>query len=422
MTTASRADVARIAALIGAPLVGQGLIKRLPWAMALAQRTHADRRAIDLALRLRARYGSAPLMLPTPGKPIALVLDPHDVHRVLTEPPDVFTPASSEKRAALTQFQPHAVLISSRPERPRRRAVNENVLEAGHDVHHLAPVFDKVVEDEFGPLTSADLDWSTLGSAWWPMVRRIVLGDHARKDTELTDRLASLRRSANLAWLMPTRRGAREAFTERLAAHLDAAEPGSLAATLAGHSGGDPQSQVPHWFFAFDAAAMVLYRALALLAVNPSLEERAREDAADSTFGMPFLRACVLESARLWPTTPAILRDSTRQTSWRGDTVPAGSSFVIFTPLFHRDPALPYADTFDPDIWLDGRAARNPALVPFSDGPAICPGRNLVQTVMAMVLARLVRSGHHVTSGPDLTGRLPAGFDPFGLRLRARTA
>jgi cytochrome P450 len=60
--------------------------------------------------------------------------------------------------------------------------------------------------------------------------------------------------------------------------------------------------------------------------------------------------------------------------------------------LLHRDgPAAPYGDAFVPDIWLDGRAAANPALVPFSAGPGACPGENVVLRTASTWLAELLR-------------------------------
>ena len=88
--------------------------------------------------------------------------------------------------------------------------------------------------------------------------------------------------------------------------------------------------------------------------------------------------------------------------------------------FFHRAPEPSYADSFEPGIWLDGRAADNPALVPFSAGPAACPGRNVVLFLTASVLAAVL-SEHTVTlEAPviDPARRLPATVDNFGMRFR----
>lgn len=391
--------------------------------MQLIQRLDADRRAIDLALRLRRRHGRGPLLLRVPGRQIALVLDPEDAYRITADSPDPFTPANAEKRAALSQFQPHGVLISDTAQRPQRRAINEAVLEPGEQIHRLATPFAEVVAQEIARLTehATELDWPSFEQAWWRIVRRIALGDDAREDTAVIDALSSLRRTANWASFAPLRSRARRRFDERLARHLSPPRHDSLAGLLAEQpdDGADPYGQLPHWLFAFDAAGIVTFRTLALLATYPEAAARARQEASDAPSVLPFLRGCVLETVRLWPTTPAILRDSTSQTQWDGETIAAGTAFVIYTPALHRDPALPFADRFEPDIWLDGTAKHFPALLPFSGGPAICPGRNLVQFVATTALARLLAAGsYELASGPELTDPLPATLDNFHLRLK----
>lgn len=119
--------------------------------------------------------------------------------------------------------------------------------------------------------------------------------------------------------------------------------------------------QIPQWLFAFDAAGMASVRALALLATHPEQLAAALEDAQTPNAPLlrSYLRACVLESVRLWPTTPAILRDTNYiDTVWReGDeqfTVAAGAGLLIAAPAFHRDEALlPFAHQFVPDIWTE---------------------------------------------------------------------
>ncbi|MFF4596355.1 cytochrome P450 [Amycolatopsis sp. CA-161197] len=84
------------------------------------------------------------------------------------------------------------------------------------------------------------------------------------------------------------------------------------------------------------------------------------------------------------------------------------------TPYFQRGPdQVPCANTFEPALWLDGRAAASPALVPFSGGPAACPGRDLVFFTTSAVLANLVQQ-HGATLTP---GDLPLTLDNFGLRF-----
>jgi cytochrome P450 len=426
---ASAADTAKLAATVLAPLLATGVIVRRPRVMELAEKMQLDGPAVRLFADLRSRYGPGPLRVDLPGRSIILPLSPEDVSRVLDGSPEPFTPANLEKRAALAQFQPHGVLISHGEVRTDRRRFNEAVLETDQPVHHLSDAVVAVVRQEArGMLSMASaaghLGWDDFAEGWWRIVRRVVFGEGARDDHVLTDQLKRLRAAGNWSVLSPQRTRLREAFLGRLRGHLDRAEPGSLAhlvVTMPSVHGVDPAGQVPHWLFAFDAAGMATFRTLALLATHETQELAAREDSADpaAPAQRARLRAALLDSLRLWPTTPAILRDSTTDTDWGGVVVPEGSAFLVYTPFFHRDEAtLPFAHQFEPDIWLDGRAAEYPALVPFSAGPAGCPGRNLVLFTTSTLLASFL-DGHRfrLVSGPRLAPERPLPFtiNNFGL-------
>ncbi|MCA1192127.1 cytochrome P450 [Saccharopolyspora sp. 6V] len=424
---ASAPDTARIAARVLLPTLATGVIVRRPRVMAFAERRQLDRSAIRLLAELRSRYGDGPLRLPIPGREFAVVLDPAQVRDVLRDSADRFTPANLEKRTALRHFQPHAVLISRGRARARRREFNEDVLEIDRPVHELGPRIAEITAEEGARLAEqagGRLDWDAFAAGWWRAVRHIVLGAGARDDRRLVELLNGLRSDANWAFLHPRRTARRREFDRRLRAHLSRAEPGSLAGAIARDSSDvDGADQVPHWLFVFDAAAMVAYRALAVLTAQPERLRAVREevDGADSPM-LPLLRSCVLESVRLWPTTPALLRDAVTEASWGGRTIPRGSGLFIYTPLFHRDRrTVPDADRFAPESWLDGAAQQHPGLVPFSAGPGRCPGENLVLLTASTLLAALLRGhefrldGEHEL-GPD--GPLPHTLDNFELEFR----
>jgi cytochrome P450 len=182
---------------------------------------------------------------------------------------------------------------------------------------------------------------------------------------------------------------------------------------------------VPQWLFAFDPAGMAAFRALALLAGHPTELRAAAEDLGGRDLSrpqdLPLLRAAVLESVRLWPTTPAILRETTTETELGGRVLPAETLVVVLAPFFHRDDErLPYADRFAPRIWQDGSARASWSLVPFSAGPAVCPGQNLVLFLTSTLLAQLLqRHDVALTSRPRLYPgrRLPGTLNPYGLRF-----
>ena len=430
---ASRTASARILASVVAPILARGVILRRPRVVALAERLDADRRAVRALQRLRRRYGPGPVRLRLPARELAVMLSADHVREVLERSPETFVVSNLEKRGALSHFQPDGLLVSDGELRAERRRFNEAVLDTARPVHHLADAIVATVREEGQHVAEAAdgagvLTWDDFIVAWWRMVRRIVLGDAAADDATLTDELGTLRAAANWSYLRPRRTAVRRRFMERLRAHVDRAEPGSLAALVAGtpaSAATAPVGQVPQWLFAFDAAGIATFRALALLAAHPAAAEEARREAEDAAADgprvLPHLRACLLESVRLWPTTPVILRDTRTETRWGSGTLPAGTAVLIIAALFHRDDeTFPFADRFAPELWADGGRPPEAALVPFSAGPAECAGRNLVLLVASTMLAALLERHRYRLQPPGRLGPdrpLPGTLDPFRLRF-----
>lgn len=428
-----------VAAAVGFPPVAGGVIARRKHAMAALEKVQADRLAMKTISSLRREFGSGPVELRLPGRRLVVVLDDEDAAAILADTPERFTPANREKVGALRPFQPHGVLISTQSGRRQRRPLNEAALEAPAELHSCAESFASTIAHEVSDSASrsrgtGELDADSLIETWWRIVRQITLGEAARDDTELTDRLWSLRSNGNWSYFVPSRSRLRDRFFENLYSYAENPEPGSLLAALDAHTRGaaqDPIGQIPHWLFAFDAAGMATIRALALLATHPDQMNRARAEAADvgptTPHPLPFARSCIMESLRLWPTTPAILRDSLIDTSWgpNENRIRAGSAFLVYTPAFHRDAdRLDYADEFVPDVWLDGRADSQRGFLPFSSGPAECPGRNIALFTASTVLKNILVEFENIalTSTPKLSPDrpLPVTLNHYGLDFRVR--
>ncbi|MEU1714197.1 cytochrome P450 [Nocardiopsis dassonvillei] len=427
------------------PNLARGVIVRRPLMTGLVAGLDADRRAVSLLRGLRERHGDDPLPLRLAGRRLALVLSPEDVGRLLRETPEPFSPGGMEKRGALSHFQPHGVLISDHDARPGRRAANVAALVPGQTIHPDGDVVAGQADDEALALRLAlrsgeVLDWRRFADSFHAMARRVVFGSFAAQDRRTTELLHTLRSRANWAYAAPADHAAREEFLGRVRANIERAEPGSLAARLVAGSaaaksaagcphGGDgqgadvhPEDQVAHWLFAFDAAAVAAFRSLALLTSLSPGAHAAREE-ADGREGLdlPLLRATVRESVRLWPTTLMVIRESTRETAWREEVFEAGTAFLVVSSYFHRDSSrLPYADAFEPEVWLDGRAEAEPGIVPFSYGPAGCAARDLVPLTVSLFLRALLR-GRNLTrvdaGGPLPASGLPASLNHFALRF-----
>jgi cytochrome P450 len=428
----SLVDTIGFIADIPMPNLAKGVIKRRKQVVGMAEAMNLEKRAVRRMQLLHEKYGPGPVLLKIPVRNQAVILEPAHVHDVLNNSPEPFATASSEKKAALSHFEPYGALISHGLERAERRRFNEQVLQSECPIHSLAGRFREVVAQEVqelvaGTSPTGEFGWDDFSEAWFRTVRRVVLGDSARHDRSFHRLLTKLRYDANWAFLKPRRDHLRKAFLEQLRAHLDRAEPGSLASVIASAPKDErtkPEHQVPQWLFAFDPAGMATNRALALLAAHPEQARRAHHEIEAERGGeqrLPFLRAAILESLRLWPTTPLILRQTTRKTRWEAGTMPAGSGVAIFAPYFHRDDRnLVFANRFSPDIWFQDPPAGGWPLVPFSGGPGICPAKNLVLLLGSNFLAELLDGRQFGLSGPERLDpdELPATFDHYSMRYR----
>lgn len=417
---------------VALPTWNKGILIRRRSMVRVSAGLDLDNAAVARMQALREAYGDGPVLIRNPIRPQALLLASSDVQRVLNQTPDPFSPASSEKRAALAHFEPHVSLISAGPERAERRAFNDQVLDSARPMHRLADGFRACAEQEVEALLhdigpAPELTWANFIEAWSRMARRIILGDGARDDRALTDLLARLRGRANWAFMVPKRRGALEALQARLSTHLARGEPGSLAGLIATMRPGAAAAiadQVTHWLFAMEPAGITAMRALTLLAAHPAEAEKAQAEVSvidNPGSDLPYLRACILETLRLYPTTPVILRQTTQETAWSNGTLPSGSGILIFVPYFQREEQrYPDAHRFRPITWLGLDPAHATPFIPFSGGPGICPAHNLVPLLAASFLAAIVRRYRVAVHQPvDLvsSGRLPGTLDHFRVRL-----
>ena len=414
------AETAQVLGEVQLPTIAKGPILRRPKVVAGVERLGLEARAVTRMQKLSEKYGRGPVMLNLPGRSMAMVLDPEHCHRVLEETPEPFAPGEMLKR-------------------------NEEVLGHDHPIHHAAAQFMPVVQQEAQRLMEqverdgGRLGWEPFHTAWQRMVRRVVLGDSWADEPEFTELMESLRASGNWAFLKPVPTEKRDELMTGIRQALEQAEPGSLAAHMAevhangaagGETSGDgpeaaePENQVPQWLFAFDPAGMATFRALALLAAHPDRLDAARlQVSQESGAAVPelrLLRASVLESLRLWATTPMILRETTMEVEFECGVLPAGTTTLIFAPYFHRDERhLEFAHHFAPEIWDRPRGRDEWPLMPFSMGTGICPGRHLVLLLTSSFLAQLVDDRCVDLTSHELTpGSLPALLNNYALEFR----
>lgn len=412
------------------PTLTKGPLIRRRKVVAFAERNVLDDKAVKRMQKLRTKYGPGPLVLRIPFRRQAVLLSAEDARLVLEHSPEPFAAASLEKRSALSHFEPDVVLASQGEDRISRRKLNELTLETKCQMHSLAELFATVVLEEMEEvsdkaLQTGTLDWDAFFEGWYRMVRRIVLGSEARDDAELTDLLEDLRYRANFAFLRPKDRTKREAFLRRVRHYVEHGDPNSLAGKMGtdcNHLAQQPHHQLPQYLFAFDPGAMASFRTLALLSSYPEVEQRVRDEldqAAEQVAPhLELVQACFLEALRLWPTTPAILRETTAPVKWKEGQIDENTQVLIFAPFFHRDDEkLDHAHVFGPDVWLGRTSRPDLALMPFSHGPVICPAASFVPMISSFALRSLLsrmtmklNDAYRVSSA-----RLPGTLDNYTL-------
>ncbi|CAI7916899.1 unnamed protein product, partial [Closterium sp. NIES-53] len=104
----------------------------------------------------------------------------------------------------------------------------------------------------------------------------------------------------------------------------------------------------------------------------------------------------LLETLRLFPPTPTITREASKDVSLGPYSIPAGTRIMMSLAMPHSDPRYWGEDAleFNPARFKDGiqGACSHPqAFVPFSAGPRDCIGSNFALTEAKVVLAHLLR-------------------------------
>ncbi len=173
-----------------------------------------------------------------------------------------------------------------------------------------------------------------------------------------------------------------------------------------------------------------------LLARHPRVEERLHEE-LDTALGgrppgagdverLPYTRAIVAESMRLYPPAWSIARRALAELELGGYRVTKGAIVITSPWIVHRDARwFPAPERFEPERWLVADDDRpRTAYFPFGGGTRICIGERFAWTEAMLVLATLatrwrltVASDEPVVPLPRITLR-PAGGLPMEVVAR----
>ncbi|MBO1755223.1 cytochrome P450 [Allobranchiibius sp. CTAmp26] len=117
-----------------------------------------------------------------------------------------------------------------------------------------------------------------------------------------------------------------------------------------------------------------------------------------------YIRRCLDEALRLWPTAPGFARGPRHGTETVGGrwTMQQDDWVLVMLTAVHRDPNVwgADADSYDPDHFLPAKVRERPAhsYLPFGVGDRACIGRQFALHESVLALARLV---HRYDLAPD---------------------
>jgi cytochrome P450 len=430
LPSASLGESVRFVAAGLLPSLARGLFKPRRGAMKLLTALDADARAVSVLTSIRRRHGGQGVRLL--GGRIVTLWGPDAIREVLDRSAEEYASDAGAKAKGMSHFQPDALTLSRGEEWRDRRAFNEAVLATSERVHPDGARMLAVVGEEVARLDlRSTLEWADWERLFDRITLRVIFGDGARGDQELTALLERLMGEGNRLVGLSTN-GEYHEFYGRLERRLRDPEPGSLVARLAEAPHSDRTrvvQQLPHWIFAMrDTLGANAYRALAVIVADRLVEDRVRDELEGADLGDPaavdglrYLEGCLQEAMRLWPTTPLLARETTRKTTLAGAELDEGTQVMILNTFNHRDAeTVPDAHRLRPERWLEGE--RDPRFNHLSGGRQYCPGIPLVLLLGKGVLARVL-AGHELTlERPPLDpGRdLPMMLDFFDISFRVR--
>ena len=147
----------------------------------------------------------------------------------------------------------------------------------------------------------------------------------------------------------------------------------------------------------------------------------------DQVKDLPYLRACIEEGLRLRPPLSLGLPRKTMATTViAGQVIRPGVTVSVPTwTLHHSEQLFPDAEAFLPERWLETDIDNlKKYVMPFSQGPRACIGRNLAYLEMFVIIPALVRRYNFAFEDPNFI--LPAldrhvanpGDCPVSVRFR----
>jgi cytochrome P450 len=427
LPAASVSESVRVLVAGVVPALVRGLFSPGRLAMKLLTQIDADSRTISILSAIRRKYDGDGIRL-LRGR-VVVLWGARAIHQVLDNSAYEYASDSGAKAKGMSHFQPDALTLSHGDEWEDRRAFNEAVLASREQVHPDADRFLAVVDDELRRLHLATvLQWSDWERLFDHVTLRVIFGDRARDEQRVTDLLEKLMGEANrLVGLSQS-----DDYYELYGA-LERQLRDPPRQSLIGRFAEAPHTdrtrvvqQIPHWMFAMrDTLGINCYRALAAIVADPEIEQRVRQelegkDLSDpaAVDGLRYLGGCLQEAMRLWPTSPLLARETTRETTLAGERLKPGTQVMMLNVFNHRDPEhVEDADALNPERWADSEPDYR--FNHLSNGSQDCPGAPLVLLLGKALIAGMLERYSVQLAQPRLDpGRpLPHTFDFYETRF-----
>ncbi|XP_022652030.1 probable cytochrome P450 49a1 [Varroa destructor] len=164
-----------------------------------------------------------------------------------------------------------------------------------------------------------------------------------------------------------------------------------------------------------NTASFLLYN----MAINPEAQERAYKEAsclmegrpskdviADDLNRIPYIKACLKESLRLFPSITGVYRKFDKDVTMSGYCIPKGT--VVFANFYitgRNSSHFVDPEHFRPERWMNKTDSHAYASLPFSFGPRMCLGRRVAELELWTLMIKLMLNFRLEYKGPPLDFR-----------------